>query len=200
MLTTLPTLAATLPVQATEYPELTQEWFWNIPAYAPAKISINYVYTHNHSIYDISSLGTTSLYRHSGGPTNILFEADDYDTYRYTVELLYNNIIEQHLVVGIWSGTQQVQPNYEYHFYTVRVIIHVTLQVTEQPQFPTAEETAEATLDRLERTLVNMTYQMQEQIDYLTMASTMSIAVAFASIVISIVVVVVVLVKVRGRR
>lgn len=91
----------------------------------------------------------------------MLFEADDYDTYRYTVELYYKDITEQHLTVGIWSGVQQVQPVYEYDFYTMHVTIHVTLQVTEEPKFPTAEETAEATLDRLEKTWINYTRTLE---------------------------------------
>lgn len=151
-------------VTSQPYPEYEQEWSFNIPCYAPAKINVNFVYTHNHTIRDISCLGTTSLYRHSGGPTNLLFEAEDYDTYKFTLELFYANITHQHLTIGIWSGTQQVQPSLEYDFYTMHVIIHITLQVTEEPKFPTPEEWAEAQMWAIKETLDNATRTLYEKI------------------------------------
>jgi len=66
--------------------------------------------------------------------------------------------------MGVWSGTQQAQPVYEYEFYTLHMVIHVTLQVTEEPKYPTAEETAEATLSRLEKTWVDMTKTLEETV------------------------------------
>jgi len=146
---------------AQPYPEYEQEWVLTQDCYAPAKVNINYPYTHNHSISDISCLGTTSLYRHSGGPENILFEAEDIDTYRYTVELFYSEITYVRVTTGIWSGSH-TPDEAEYNFYTMHLTIYVVLTVGEEPKFPTAEETAEATLDRLEKMYVEYIDQLED--------------------------------------
>lgn len=156
------------------YPEYEQSWVITEDCYAPAKININYPYTHNHSVSDISCLGTTSLYRHSGGPENILFEAEDIDTYRYTIDIIYKEVTYVRVTTGIWSGSHPPDEA-EYNFYTMHLTIDVILTVGEEPKFPTAEETAEATLDRLEKIYVEYINQLEATMK--TQESTMMLVI-----------------------
>lgn len=147
------------------YPEYEQEWYWVVPAYAPAKIIINYPYTHNHSISDIQVLGLTSLYRHSGSPEFLQFEAEDIDTYKFTLEIFYKDITQARVIISIRSGTTQTVREQEFTFYTQHLTIHFKLQVTAEAKFPTPEETAEATLDRLEKLWVDYISSLENRLD-----------------------------------
>lgn len=158
------TFTPNFAIAQTSYPEYEQEWTWTIPAYAPAKININFVSPDNKSVSDVNRLGTTSHYTCSFSTTNVMFETEDYDTYSFTVILRYNNITLQHLTISVWSGVQQVQPIYAYNFYTMLVTIHFTLQVTKEPVYPTAEETAAATISQLQKRFDEWTQNLQNQI------------------------------------
>ena len=146
------------------YPEYEQEWYWVVPAYAPAKIIINYPYTHNHSISDIEVMGLTSLYRHSGSPEYLQFEAEDIDTYKFTLDVLYKEITQARITINIRSGTSQTVREQEFTFYTQHLTVHFKLQVTEEAKFLTPEETAEATLDRLEKLWVDYISSLENRL------------------------------------
>lgn len=88
-------------------PIIPHEYTLDIPTYAPTKITFNYAYTHNHSLYDVSTFGQ-SLYTHSGGPSFMEFIAEDIDDYFFTLELCYNHPINQTLLIGVWSGSLPV--------------------------------------------------------------------------------------------
>jgi len=145
-----------LLIPRVQAPFVPHEYIFNIPCYAPTKITFNYAYTHNHSISNIQTVGA-SLYKHSGGPTYLEFIAEDIDTYSFTVELHYKIPQNQTIVIGIWSGNQpMLGVSLFSHFEDV--IIYVKLSVTKQPTYPTAEETALAVTQQISKDLAD-TYQ-----------------------------------------
>lgn len=179
------------------YPEYEQEWNWSKDLYRLAKVNINFPYTNNNSIRDISCLGLTSLYQYSGGPENIMFQAEDIDTYRYTVEVFYKDITAVKITVGVWSGSQPPDED-EYNFYTMHLTIHVILRVSEEPKYPTAEETAEATFARVERTFVNLTRTLEQKITHYEQLFLLE-TVAIIMLAIMVVVMAVVVIRWRGK-
>ena len=121
-------------------PIIPHEYTLDIPCYAPTKITFNYAYTHNHTIYDISTFGS-SLYEYSGGPTHMEFIAKDVDDYTFTLELTYNAPTNQTILVGVWSGTLPMMGlNFESIY--EKIIVHVHLRVQEQPTYPSEEDVA----------------------------------------------------------
>ncbi|RLI00095.1 hypothetical protein DRO19_00485 [Candidatus Bathyarchaeota archaeon] len=158
----------------------------DLPLYAPARITINYAYTNNVSVRDISTLGQ-SMYKYSGGPTQVEFLAEDIDTYSFTVEIWYTKPVNQTVTVGVWSGTAQPMQGLAYESHFEHLIFHVTLRVTEEPHFPTEQEVAKATVAQIADELsqyYNQSRQLTESISQITI--TVSI-LALVSAIISIV-------------
>lgn len=134
-------------------PMIPHEYTLDIPCYAPTKITFNYAYTHNHSISDISTFGS-SLYTHTGGPNFYQFIAQDVDEYHFTLELDYASPVNQTILVGIWSGSLPMQGlNFKSYFEQVK--IYVRLRVQAEPKFPTSEEVAQQTVLQISKNLAD---------------------------------------------
>jgi len=171
-------------------PQMPHEYTFNFPCYAPTKITFNYVYTHNHSITDISTTGA-SLYKHSGGPTYYEFIAEEIDTFRFTIRIRYNRPTNQTIVIGLWSGTMRMQ-GISLHGYDDDIMIHVTLNVGEEPSYPTEMEVAQAVTQRIARDLAEQQSKITELMQKLEVAmltnsilQVVVLAVVFAIIIIA---------------
>ena len=143
-------------------PIIPHEYTLDIPCYAPTKITFNYAYTHNHSISDISTFGA-SLYKHSGGPNFYEFIAEDVDDYHFTLELRYNTPVNQTILIGIWSGTMQMQ-GLDFESLFEEVIIHVRLRVTTEKSYPSEEEVAQQVVQQVAKSLYEQTVAMEQLI------------------------------------
>lgn len=154
----------------------------DLPLYAPARITINYAYTNNVSIYDISTLGQ-SMYKYTGGPTQVEFIAEDMDTYTFTVEIWYEKPVNQTVTVGVWSGTAQPMQGLAYESHFEHLIFHVTLRVTEEPHFPTEQEVAKATVAQIADELSQYYNQTEKLTQDLTNSMAIISAMAIASII-----------------
>lgn len=172
-------LVSTAPVPARAV-GFDSEYTLEIPCYAPTKIAFNYDYTHNHSIRDISTLGA-SLYTHTGGPTYIEFNAQDVDTYRFTIELKYTAPRNQTIIVAIWSGTLPMQGlQFKSHFETV--VIWVTLRVMKEPTYPTDEEVAQAVIYQIQKDLQETYTAINDAISSQNAAVVMNSFINFAAV------------------
>ncbi len=140
----------------------TNIYTFDIPCYAPARITINYGYTNNVSITDISTLGQ-SMYTYTGGPTQIEFRAEDVDTYTFTATINYENASLQTITVGVWSGTAQPMQGYTIEANLQSATFHVTLRVSEEPHFPTEEEVARAAISQVAEELKSY-YEQSRQL------------------------------------
>lgn len=143
------------PVHA---PIIPHEYTFDIPCFTPTKITFNYAYTHNHSIYDISTFGA-SLYSHTGGPNFYEFIAQDVDEYHFTLEVSYNIPVNQTILVGLWSGTLAMQ-GFSFRSIYEHVVIHVRLRVQKEPTYPTEEDVAEQVVLQVQKNLENYYRQM----------------------------------------
>ncbi len=136
---------------AEEVPSVPHEYTLEIPCYVPTRLTVNYAYTHNHSISDISTVGA-SLYKHSGGPNFLEFIASDVDTYRFTVELRYEEPTNQTILIGVWSGSLPVQGISLFSVFQ-DVVIHVTLSMTKEPSYPSEMDVAKAVTAKIAKDL-----------------------------------------------
>lgn len=130
--------------------------------YLPARVSVQFLYTENFSVTNVRTLGN-SLWTAQVSPVGIEFNAKDVDTFDFDVVLMYRDVVEQVIQIGIWSGT--LAPNsIPIRFVKSAIYLHFKLVCTEQPRPPTADEVA---LEVLLLTRQELEYYM-DQITLLT--------------------------------
>lgn len=139
------------------------EYTLDIPCYQPSKITFNYGYTNYNSISEISTVGQ-SLYKYSGGPNFMEFIATDVDDYMFDLELRYTEPANQSILVGIWSGIQPMQ-GLDYKASFERVVFHIRLRVTQQPQIPSGEQLANLTITQVTKALADQYNAMLKVIE-----------------------------------
>lgn len=179
-------------------PIIPHEYTLDIPCFAPAKITFNYAYTHNHSISDISTFGS-SLYTHEGGPNFYEFRAMDVDDYHFTLTIQYSRPQNQTILVGLWSGSLPMQ-GYDMESLFEEVTIHVRLRVQAEPTYPTEEEVANQVVYQVQRNLQDYYEAMNTLILQQNQAIATASMLSFATAAISLIMVVVVLYELRQFR
>jgi len=138
----------------------TPEYTLDLPCFVSTKITFNYAYTNNNSIYDITTIGA-SLYKYSGGPTYMEFIAEDVDDYFFTFQIGYNLPTNQSVLVGIWSGTLPMQ-GLDYKGTWTKIVFHIRLRVQNQPSYPTEEEVANQVVAQVQKNLDDYYKAMNE--------------------------------------
>ena len=117
---------------------------FELPLYNPAKVVVQFAYTHNSSVSNVKTLGY-SLWTETRSPIGIEFNAKEVDTFEFDIILLYAQVTEQVVQVAVWSGTLP-PAKIPIRVNSDKVRLHFKLVVTEQPRPPTSEEVASATL------------------------------------------------------
>lgn len=141
-----------LPCVHVHAPVMPHIYSFDLPCYAPAKITFNYASTNNHSIYDISTYGS-GAYLHTGSAKFMEFQAKDPDDYWFTLTLIYNAAFNQTILIGIWSGTLPVQGLNMFSIFE-DVTFRVHLRVTTQPSYPSEEAVAAAVVQQVHKDLI----------------------------------------------
>ena len=109
--------------------------------YGPSIIRLEYAYTSNVTVGDVSSLGPT-LYEVTHSPVEFRFEANDIDAYTFTVKLAYGVRTHQNIRLTVFSGSllpSTIEIPVEAETLTLR------FEVTAQPEpaYPSVEEITE---------------------------------------------------------
>ena len=137
----------------------------NLRVYRPTRILITYTYTNNFSVSDVSSVGQ-SLYKITSGPTSIEFKAEDIDIYTFTVTIRYAEIVGQSVQIAVWSGNQPPQ-GIQVNVKSSIVKIRFEVTVSEQPQYPSAQEVAEQVVQQIASELSAFRMQTDETLNTL---------------------------------
>jgi len=137
----------------------------NLRVYRPARILITYTYTNNFSVSDVSSVGQ-SLYKITSGPTSIEFKAEDIDIYTFTVTIRYAEIVGQSIQIAVWSGNQPPQ-GLQINVKSNIVKIRFEVTVSEQPQYPSAQEVAGQVVKQIASELAAYRRQTDETLNML---------------------------------
>jgi len=109
--------------------------------YAPCVVKLEYEYTKNVSVSDVSSMGP-SLYEATQSPLEFRFEAEDVDTYIFTVELAYEYRTIQTMRLTLFSGSQPPS-TIELPAEAANVTFRFEVTVQKEPVYPTVEDIAE---------------------------------------------------------
>ena len=116
--------------------------------YKPAKITLNYPYTHSHDVRNITTIGS-SLYRHESTPYSFTFIAEDVDVYTFTVELRYDNSSRRSILIAVWEGDRPMQGE-TWTETGQQFVLNFRISLTEQPKYPSGEEVASLTFHKFE--------------------------------------------------
>ena len=109
--------------------------------YSPLIIRLEYAYTSNVTISDVSSLGPT-LYEVTHSPQEFRFEASDIDAYAFTVELSYGVRTFQSIRLTVFSGSL-LPSTIEIPVEASRLSLHFEVTVQPEPVYPSIEEITE---------------------------------------------------------
>jgi hypothetical protein len=126
------------PVHAQE--TVPHEFTFDIPCFMPAKITFNFAATNNATPSDISTFGA-GRYTYSGAQNYFEFSATDVDEYHFTLELSYGTLVNQTILVGLWSGTMAMQ-GFSFKSIYEHVTMYVRLRVQKEPTYPTEQQVA----------------------------------------------------------
>jgi len=109
--------------------------------YAPVTIRLEYAYTRNATVGDVSSLGP-SLYEVTHSPVEFRFEAGDIDAYTFTVELSYGVRTHQNIRLTIFSGSL-LPSTIELPVEAEALALRFEVTVQQEPVYPSVEEITE---------------------------------------------------------
>lgn len=184
------TFLVTLPIQKGESAVFKTEYTLDLPCFAPTEITFNYDRTNNHSIRDITTLGT-GFYTHEGSPVYIEFYAENVDTYHFTIELRYSAPRNQSIIVGLRSGSLPMQ-GLTFQSLFEEITIHVTLRLSTEPTYPTEMDVARAVTQQIiddleEQQLANEA--LMKKLEVSTMTNSILAVVTVGAIIVTMVVV-----------
>ena len=152
-------VSAVALVSNTTVPAQLQQITMSLNSYAPAQVLISYTYTSSFNISKVSSVGL-SLYKIISGPTSITFQASDVDTYHFSVDISYGNIlVEQSIQLASFSGTLAPDGT-SFTVKANRIRFDFTLTVTKQPSYPSVNDVAVAVVNQLSSQLQQ--YQVRQ--------------------------------------
>ena len=106
--------------------------------YGPSTVRLEYAYTRNVTVSDVSSLGPT-LYEATTSPEAFRFEAGDIDAYSFTLELAYGQRTFQTLRLTTFSGSL-LPSMIELPVEAETLVFHFEVTVTPEPVYPSIEE------------------------------------------------------------
>ena len=109
--------------------------------YAPVTIRLEYAYTRNATVGDVSSLGP-SLYEVTHSPVEFRFEAGDIDAYTFTVELSYGVRTHQNIRLTIFSGSL-LPSTIELPVEAEALALRFEVTVQQEPVYPSVESITE---------------------------------------------------------
>ena len=142
-------LTAAIPPAQAQGPRYETRIRLNL--YAPAIVKLEYEYTRNITVGDVSSLGP-SLYEVRHSPEYFQFSTEDIDQFTWTLELQYGVRMRQVMRLTIFSGS--TPPNtIELPVEAQELIINFEVTVQPEPRYPTSDEIAERLMSHLMGTL-----------------------------------------------
>jgi len=127
-------LMTSVPVEARD----VQESWINLHLFTPSTVRVDYYYTKNITISDVSSFGP-SLYEVKHSPIDFSFEALDADSFNFNLELKYELYMMQVIKITMTSGTQPPS-SMEIPIEGDTVRFHFEINTRPEPQYPTVDD------------------------------------------------------------
>jgi len=124
--------------------------FPSFSLYSPVKIVVTFIYTQNVTTH----VGTASqsLYKAITSPTSVEFDTQALDVFTIDMNILYSLAQNQTVTIGISEGDRPTK-SITVSMNDKDLSLHLIVNVVEEPTFPTADQIANAMLDRWQNQL-----------------------------------------------
>jgi hypothetical protein len=133
-----------------------------IHTYIETKIVVSYAFTQNVTS-DAYSAGQ-SVWSVTIDPLVTTFTTSAADRFVWNLIVTYDILVEQSITVAVFSGHEPVD-SWSYPIKARKIILQFKVIVTPQPQYPTAEQLAEMSVEVLSNELEEYTSEMRRQND-----------------------------------
>jgi hypothetical protein len=154
-------LVITLPAEAQAQEDGELDLFrFQLYTFIETKIVVSYEFTQNVTS-DAYSAGNT-LWQMEVAPLTTVFSTNARDRFIFTVEIAYTMKVSQAITVAVFSGSGPVD-NMELKARGKRVVLEFEVNVTEEPEYPTAEELAQMSVEVLENKLAEYVAEMRTE-------------------------------------
>lgn len=128
--------------------------------YIETKIVVSYTFTQNVTTEAFSA--GNSVWSAEIGPLATTFITSAADKFNWHLAIKYSTVVFQTVTIAIFSGKEPVD-SMEFDILTDYLIMDFEISVTEQPEYPTAEELANLSIDVLSNRLAEYVAEMREQ-------------------------------------
>jgi len=155
--------------------------------YAPAEVTVSYVYTNNVSI-QVNTLGP-SLYEATTSPVMARFETQEFDTYTIFLRIQYSRPVEQTIQIGIFEGGRAAK-SVEFDVNAEIIDIKFVVSVVQAPEYPTAEQIALAITEYFRNEILSLRGDLQSLTDTIQNSLVFASALAIISFAVSLVAIV----------
>ena len=128
--------------------------------YIDTRIVVSYTFTQNVTT-DCNSAGN-SVWQAEIGPLSTTFVTSAADKFNWHLAVEYETVVFQTVSIAIFSGDEPVD-YMDFEILTDRFSMVFEITVTKQPEYPTAEELADMSIEVLENKLAEYVAEMREQ-------------------------------------
>lgn len=131
-----------------------------INTYIETKIVVGYTFTQNVTT-DAYSAGN-SVWHAEIGPLSTTFVTSAADKFTWQLSVHYGIVVYQTVTIAVFSGNEPVD-YMEFDILTDYFIMDFEITVTKQPEYPTAQELADMSIEVLENRLAEYVAEMRNQ-------------------------------------
>jgi hypothetical protein len=144
------------------------EFTFDRPTFNITKVILNFPYTSNHTIEDISVVGASAYsydFTTTGGASaTFTFIADDVDIYTFTVKLEYANVSRRDLLIALWQGDLSME-TYTWTETGTEFVVHFRLNQVQESHYPTEIQVAQQVVYQMQLYLQQILTKQTSQLD-----------------------------------
>ena len=148
-----------VPRSAAQMPE--PDLYLPLNIYQPVKVALNFVFTTNLSV--VCNTVSSSYWFSQTSPTSIIFSANTTDIYTLTITVGYKDVVQQTMVLGIWSGNTLLVDSMPIKMNGRTFTLVLKISASPAPQYPSTESIVDLLLERLREEISALTIGMEQQ-------------------------------------
>ncbi len=129
-----------------------------INSYIETRIIISYSFTQN--VTSDAYAAGQSVWQVNVDPLKTSFTTSAADHFTWQLQISYSMTVNQDLTIAVFSGDEAVD-SMTLHLKTDHILLNFDISVTEQPEYPTAEELADKSVEAFSNELYEVVAEMR---------------------------------------
>jgi hypothetical protein len=130
-------------------PAFSNELTFDREYYVPTTITLDFPVTTNTNLGNVSTIGD-GQYNYEGADDSFTFLAKSVDVYTFTFTINYPNVSLNSILIAAWEGDRPMQGE-TWTAIAASYTIYFTLSLVNEPEPPTASQTAQAAMLQFEQ-------------------------------------------------